>query len=264
MWLLWQAGSSSTPLLQEPALTDLQGSSQPACSAQQQQRTHRPGKLISDSVPFVSAGNAGGIGGRPKLSTTDDDQLNENGEIEIPFVHSGNELSIKIRTGTTHMDVMAKIDVLAKIDSGADINFVSKPFFDTLPNNIKRKLHGKAGTCTVASDHKIRMFGEVRIPLEIQGQKVSALCEVLEYCTSDLFLGQTFLKKHRATLKFGEVNTLSLIIAAPVLSKDFHNVKPFEEIVVPGICQTSIPDKTEGYISPFNGIVGSSLSGNQF
>ena len=48
------------------------------------------------------------------------------------------------------------------------------------------------------------------------------------------------------------MNTLSLLIAAPVLSAEFHKIKPFEELVVPGFCRANIPDKTDGYISPFN------------
>jgi len=150
--------------------------------------------------------------------------------------------------------------ITAKIDSGAELNFMDKSFFDTLPYKIRKKLNKRTGICKAANDSEIKMLGDVVVPFEIRGQRVSARCYILAECNSKIFLGQPFLRQHKAALKFTRgVNILTLQVSAPVISTEFVIIPPYSEALIPGVALTQIQEKTTGYCFPFNALINKGI-----
>jgi len=185
----------------------------------------------------------------PDLMSTNANEC--SGKEIISFLLHMNELTIMV----------GGLQVTAKVDSGADLNFISKSLFDKLPVNIRRKFKKNVGTCKVANEGKIQMLGDLVLPFDVRGQRISAQCKVLSGCSSEVFLGLPFLEQHSATLKFThERNTLSLLISVPVVSEEFCTVEPYSERLAVGVARGSeIKDKTTGYCFPFTSLMSKGL-----
>ena len=110
---------------------------------------------------------------------TTEREENEKGELSIPFDLSMNDIIITINDK----------EVRAKVDSGADLNFVSKSFLDSLPAYLTRKFVKKMGTCTVANNQEIKMLGDVTLTYCII-QNVGLWVSALLHCLWGLSLPQ--------------------------------------------------------------------------
>ena len=91
--------------------------------------------------------------------------MENNGLYEtLPF--KSNEIPIGI--GTTK--------ALAKIDTGADLNLISKKFFDTLRIQYKNKLKAQNFIVLCVNNSSAEMLGTVTLPISISGRKISQNC----------------------------------------------------------------------------------------
>ena len=101
------------------------------------------------------------------------------------FPFGGNVIPIGIGTSKT----------LAKIDSGADINLISKSFFDTLSIQYKNKLQAHNFIVLCANDSPAEMLGTVTLPISISGRKISTKLHVMDGAHSDVYLGMPSYNK---------------------------------------------------------------------
>ena len=151
---------------------------------------------------------------------------------------------------------IGNIHIKAKVDSGSDENFITKSLFDKLPRLIRKKFNSRNSICRCANGASIKIYGTITIPFYMQGQKVITQFKVLEKGTSDMFLGQTFLRTHQATLSFSKTtdNSMTLLLNTAVHSGEYIKIPPHTEVLVMGYTKAYIEEGTDGYLYPFESL----------
>ena len=134
----------------------------------------------------------------------------------------------------------------ALIDTGADKSVIDYSTLKKLPLPVQRKLVSQSGRCKVANNAEIEVIGNISLSMTINGQKFRESFMVLSGTSCDLFLGVSFLRKHKATLDFSlDIMTLTSQPLS-VLSITRFTIDPYSEILCRGQIAHNVPNQTSG------------------
>ena len=129
-----------------------------------------------------------------------------------------------------------------------------------MPLHLRNKRKTRFQSVYGANKSVIPCLGEIKLPVEIHGLRLSGIFLIFDSAANDMFLGLPFLRKYEATLKFSpKVNILSLLVELPVHAENYIKLAPFEEVVISGTLRHDVPDSTEGHCSPATSTVNKGI-----
>ena len=206
-----------------------------------------PGKLSWSQLAVLLPQDPHSTGRlNPTTDNNNDDDTTNSGGFKTYLLHNNNEISAKV----------GGKNVLAKVDSGADLNFISEKLLLALPVHLKNKFRKKPYDVKCANQSVISCLGEVKLPVDFNGLRLSENFLVFSQAACDMFLGVPFLKKYEVSLTFSPENTkMAVLLDMPVHAENYFKINPHEEVVIQGYIKQEVLDLTGGHCFPFTSLM---------
>ena len=207
-------------------------------------KTKKLGKPTTNSIDSLQSQN---FSSRSGLSNTSPPlphpppATHSVSSVYTPSFHSFNHNNLPIH--------IAGQKFTATIDTGADNSFMNAEILKQLPSFIQQKIKPTFRKCRCANNEVVQVQGSISLHFTMNGYKFRENFLIIKNASNDLFLGLTFLQRHKAQLDFSS-NSMSLNAAVSVHSATALTIDPYSEILCHGELAYAIPDQSVGICHP--------------